>query len=105
MASYSPGYCFGRGELDVFFEEHGQRVDPAEITFDLFYLRLGIDLDLVEESISPTNRIPANPAPGEYYAPLLVPTRAESGEYGIRWRWRAHEGGQEKTAVMRFHVD
>jgi len=84
---FTPGDVLGRGDLDIFLTNSaGNPSNAAEITFAIYYVDPGPPE--VEVLIPPDNRTPANPAVGEYYAPLLVPSGATPGTYRIRWTFR-----------------
>lgn len=53
--------------------------------------------------IGPRDRIPVNPAPGEYYPALQVPPTALPGEYQIRWSVRL-ENGELRAPIQPFWI-
>jgi len=95
------GQELGRGDLDIFLtDDSGNSANAAEITFSIYY----VDASGAEALIGNLNRLPANPALGEYYAPLLVPAVAQLGTYRIRWRFRRNLTSPFHTVVQEWAV-
>jgi hypothetical protein len=63
-----------------------------------------VDASGTEVLIGNLDRLPANPAIGEYYAPLLVPAAAQTGNYRIRWRFRQTLTAAFSTVVQEWAV-
>lgn len=103
------GICFqvgtelGRGDLDIFLtDSNGNTSNAADINFSIYYVDPGPPE--TEVLIGLPNRQPANPAMGEYYAPLLIPATAALGEYRVRWRFRETSTSSVQEVVQRFGV-
>jgi len=94
---FRPGYEFVRGDLALFTAG-----GPVEsVTYTLVgplssKWKYGY-------AIGPVDRVPVNPAPGEYYPALHVPLSALPGEYQIRWKVRL-ENGEVRDPVQPFWV-
>lgn len=99
---FTTGQTLGRGDLDVFLSNaSGNAVNAYAITYAIFF----VDPDTeVEVLIGPAARTPVNPAVGEYYASLMVPTSAVVGDYRIRWTFQELSSSPEQTVVQEFGV-
>jgi hypothetical protein len=104
--AFTPGQITGRGDLDIFLTNiDGVPSNAAEITYAIYYVDpVFPDPGEVEVLIGPDNRIPENPAVGEYYAPLMVPSSASPGDYRIRWTFREFTTSQLQQVVQEFAV-
>lgn len=101
--AFRPGDTVGRGDLDIFLTNSvGNPTNAAEITYALYYVDPGPPE--AEVLIGGTGRIPVNPAVGEYYASLMVPTTAAVGTYRIRWTLRETTTSPLQQVVQEFAV-
>lgn len=101
--AFKPGQEIVRGDLDIFLTDSGGTpTNAAEITYSLFYLDPGPPEQ--EVLIGAVGRIPVNPAVGEYYAALMIPTGATIGTYRIRWQFRETVNSPLLEVVQEFAV-
>lgn len=102
--AFEPGQDVVRGDLDIFLtNSNGNPTNAAEISYSLFFLdETGVSP--VEVLIAPADRVPVNPAVGEYFAALTIPPTANIGTYRIRWTFRDTVGAPETQVVMEFAV-
>lgn len=67
-----------------------------KVTFELFcQSEMGLWIGEDKQApilLGPENRVPVNPAEGEYYADLRVPWEAIPGFYFLRWRVETEDG-------------
>lgn len=100
---FQTGQILGPGDLTVFLEDtDGNPVNAYSIAYAIYY----VDPVTSEEVlIGPANRVPVNPAVGEYYASLMIPNNASTGCYRIRWRFRETAGSPEEGVVQNFVVE
>jgi hypothetical protein len=101
--TFRRGQELGRGDIDLFLTDaNGNAANPAEITFSIYYVDPGPPE--AEVLIGPVDRVPANPQLGEFYAPLLIPSTAQTGTYRIRWRFRKRVNDPYTTVVQEWAV-
>lgn len=98
--AFQPGQEAVRGDLDIFLSNPSGPTNAAEITYALYFM----DVGNVEVLIGPAARTPVNPAVGEYYAALLIPTTATVGTYRIKWTMRELVNSPQTQTVMEFAV-
>ena len=100
--AFTPGQLIGRGDLDIFLTNtYGNPSNAAELTFAIYWVDPGPPE--VEVLIGGASRIPVNPAVGEYYASLMVPTSATPGEYRIRWTFKELTTSPLQQVVQDSH--
>lgn len=100
--AFQPGQEVVRGDLDIFLTNaQGNPTNAAEITYALYYLD---PVGPTEVLIGSANRVPVNPAVGEYYAALMIPTGATVGTYRIRWTFRELVNSPLTQVVQEFAV-
>ena len=100
---FFPGTEVVRGDLDIFLTDSSANpVNAATITYSLYYVDPGPPESLV--LIAPADRVPVNPAVGEYYAALIVPVTAPIGDYRIVWTFRELVNSPETEVVQEFAV-
>lgn len=92
-----------RGDLDIFLtNSSGNIANAADISYALYYVDAGPpETDVL---IGPAQRIPENPAIGEYYASVQIPSSATYGKYRIRWTLRELVNSPQQTVVQEFQV-
>ena len=101
--AFQPGQEVVRGDLDIFLTDSGGvPTNAAEITYALYFLDPGPPEQ--EVLIGTTGRVPVNPAVGEYYAALMIPTGATIGTYRIRWQFRETVSSPLLEVVQEFAV-
>jgi len=101
--AFHRGDEIGRGDLDIFIKDSSQApINPAEITYSIFYVDPGPPE--LEVLIGLADRVPENPAVGEFYAALMVPANATVGTYRIRWTIREAVGTPLMQVVQEFAV-
>lgn len=99
---FTPGKVLSRGDLDLFLTNaQSNPINAAEIVYAIFYVDPNTHLEVL---IGPAARTPANPSVGEYYAALMVPPTAVSGQYRIRWTLRQFSNSPQQTVVQEFTV-
>ena len=102
---FTPGQQLGRNDLDIFLTNaNGNPQNAAEITYAIFFVDLSAGPPGIEILIGSPTRTPLNPAVGEYYAPLLVPTSATPGCYHIRWTFKQFAGSPDEQVVQEWGV-
>jgi len=100
---FTPGQITGRGDLDVFLtNSQGNPSNAAEITYAIYWVDPGPPE--VEVLIGSSTRIPVNPAVGEYYGSLMIPTSATVGNYHIRWTFKELATSPDQQVTMEFAV-
>lgn len=101
--AFQPGQEVGRGDLDIFLTNALEvPTNAADITYAVYYVDPGPPE--TEVLIGAADRAPVNPAVGEYYAALLVPTSANIGTYRIRWTFREFVNSPGLQVVQEFAV-
>src|SRR3989344_317945 len=101
--AFQPGQEVVRGDLDIFLTNYqGSPTNAAEIAYALYYLDPGPPE--AEVLIGAADRVPVNPAVGEYYAALMIPTSATVGTYRIRWTFRELVNSPQTQVVQEFAV-
>lgn len=89
--------------MDIFLTNNlGNPTNAAEITYALYYMDPGPPE--TEVLIGSDARVPVNPAVGEYYAALMIPSGATVGTYRIRWTFRELVNSPLTQTVMEFAV-
>jgi hypothetical protein len=105
--AFTPGQSIGRNDLDIFLNNaQGNPSNAAEITYALYYVDPGPGPVPTETEvlIGGANRVPINPAVGEYYASLIVPSSATAGTYRIRWTFREFVVAPLQMVVQEFAI-
>lgn len=101
--AFQPGETIGRGDLDIFLQNaQGNPANAAEIYYTLYYVSPGPPE--AEVQVGQPQRIPINPAVGEYYASLMVPQGSTPGTYRIRWTFRELINSPQQQVVQEFAV-
>jgi len=91
-----------RGDLNIFLTNSGGSPQNAySIVFALYYVDPNT---LAEVLIGVVDRLPVNPAVGEYYASVQIPGGATVGEYRIRWDIVEFAGNPISQSVQEFAV-
>jgi hypothetical protein len=86
--------------LNIFIKDRGgSPTNAAEITYNIYDFTTG-----VEVLMPPSNRIPKNPAIGEYYAAFIIPIDANIGNYRIRWYFRQYVNSNQAQVVQEFAI-
>lgn len=100
---FRPGQEAVRGDLDIFVK-NCERVptNPALISYALYYVDPGPPE--LEVLIGAVGQVPVNPAVGEFYAALMVPTEAIIGDYRIRWTLKETVNSAVVEVVTQFGV-
>ena len=101
--AYTPGQLIGREDLNIFLTNaEGNVANAAEITYAIYWVDPGPPV--LEVLIGSAVRVPANPAVGEYYAALMVPSGAAVGDYRIRWTIKELVNSPATQVVQEFNV-
>lgn len=99
---FTQGQVLGRGDLDIFLSNSaGNPTNAYTITFALYYVEPQSQQEIL---IGSSTRTPVNPAVGEYYAAVQIPSTATPGDYRIRWLFREQSNSSEEGAVQEFGV-
>jgi len=100
--AFAPGQTLGRGDLDIFLTNSSGNVSNAyAITFALYWVDPSSNAEVL---IGPSTRQPVNPAVGEYYAAVMIPTSATPGTYHIRWTFKQYSSDPDAQVVQEFAV-
>ena len=101
--AFQPGQTIGRGDLDIFPQDSsGVPINVAEIYFTLYWVDPGPPE--TEVLVGATQRVPINPAVGEYYASLAIPSDANLGTYRIRWTFKETVSSAPLQVAQEFAV-
>lgn len=99
---FTQGQLLGRGDLDIFLSNaSGNPINVYQITYAVYFVD---PVSQAEVLIGSNARTPVNPAVGEYYAALQVPSNAAPGDYRIRWLFRETSASPQEGAVQEFGV-
>jgi hypothetical protein len=99
---FTQGQLLGRGDLDIFLSNaSGNPINVYQITYAVYFVD---PVSQAEVLIGSNARTPVNPAVGEYYAALQVPSNAAPGDYRIRWLFRETAASAQEGAVQEFGV-
>lgn len=97
---FKRGQTLSRGDLDLFLtNSSGNVANAAEITYAIYFVD-----NMVDVLIGDPARIPENPAVGEYYASLRIPSTASFGTYRIKWSLKEFVSSQVQNIVQEFAV-
>lgn len=100
--SFEQGQTLGRGDLWIeLTDSDGNPVNGFSVVYAIFFVDPQSGLEVL---IGGETRIPSNPAIGEYYAALYIPTSAQIGCYRIRWKFKETSTSAEDGVVMEFGV-
>lgn len=99
---FTQGQLLGRGDLDIFLSNaSGNPINVYQITYAIYLVDPSTQAEVL---IGSNARTPVNPAVGEYYAALQVPSNAAPGDYRIRWLFRETAASAQEGAVQEFGV-
>lgn len=102
---FGAGQELGRNDLKIYLvDELGVPCNAAEISYALYFVDQSMGPPGMEVLIGPAERVPQNPTVGEYYAALMVPPGASSGDYRIRWTFRKSLMDEPQEVVQEFGV-
>ncbi len=101
------GNVFKRGQelsradgLSLFLKNKDKSpTNAAEVFYDVYDFTTG-----VEVLLPPSNRLPLNPAVGEYYASFIIPLDANIGKYRVRWRFRQFINSPQAQVLQEFSI-
>jgi len=101
--AFKRNQTLSRGDLDIYLTNSAGNVsNAASITYALYYVDPGPpEADVL---IGGAQRIPENPAIGEYYASVTIPSTASYGKYRIRWTLKELVNSPEQTVVQEFQI-
>lgn len=100
--TFEQGQTLVQGDLSIFLVNNlGNPTNAYSISYAIYYVTPGTNLEVL---IGPAARTPVNPAVGEYYASLMVPSNATPGCYRIRWVFRETSSSPEEGVVQEFGV-
>lgn len=101
MATFKRGQELSRsdGLYLLLKTRNGNPKDAAEIYYNIYDFTTG-----TEVLLPPTDRVPAHPGVGEYYASFIIPRDANLGRYVIRWFFREKIGSQQVQTYETFDI-
>lgn len=100
---FTQGETLTRGSLDIFLTNaQSFPTNAAEIYYAIYYVDPGPPE--TEVLIGSDQRVPVNPAVGEYYASLMIPTTATVGTYRIRWTFKETISSPYQQVVQEWGV-
>jgi len=100
--AFTPGQVLGRGDLDIFLNNASGNVSNAySITFAIYWVDPATQAEVL---IGAPARQAVNPAIGEYYAAIMIPTSATPGAYRVRWTFRQYASDPDSQVVQEFAV-
>ena len=100
--AFTPGQTLGRGDLDIFLTNTAGNVSNAyTITFAIYWVDPASNAEVL---IGSPARQPVNPAVGEYYAAIMIPTSATPGTYHVRWTFKQYSADPDSQVVQEFAV-
>jgi len=100
--AFNPGQTTIRGDLDIYLtNSQGVPANAYSISYGIYYVDPATE---AETLIGSSTRTPVNPAVGEYYAALTIPTTAVAGTYRIRWTFKETATIPAQTVVMEWAV-
>lgn len=100
--TFEQGQTLVRGDLDIFLTNSlGNPSNAFDISYALYFVD---PLTNAEVLIGSATRTPVNPAVGEYYASMMVPSNATPGCYRIRWLFRETSDAAQEGAVQEFGI-
>jgi len=101
--AFHPGQEVTRGDLDIFLKDSSQvPINPYSVVYAIYYVDPGPPE--AEILIGAADRVPVNPAVGEFYAALMVPADATIGTYRIRWTIQEQIGTPKMQVVQEWAV-
>jgi len=94
------GQTLGRDDLNIYLRNSaGLPANAAVITYAIYDYTTG-----VEVLIGDADRVPVNPAVGEYYAAFQIPFDANIGDFRIRWTFKETFSSAPVQCVQEFNV-
>lgn len=86
--------------LSIFLKsKDGSPKNAASISYSIYDFTTGVEVIL-----PPVDRIPINPAVGEYYASFIIPIDANLGTYRIRWKIKEYVYSNTANVMQEFNV-
>lgn len=100
--AFTQGQTIGRGDLDIALTNtDGNATNAYTITYAIYYVDPTTQTEVL---IGPDDRVPVNPAVGEYYASLMVPASTQPGDFRIRWTFKETAISPDQQVVQEFAV-
>jgi hypothetical protein len=97
---FSRGAILEKDDLYInLVDNSGTPVDAYDISFAIFDVTTGSEVQ-----IGPSEREPAHPEVGTYWAPVRIPRNANRGLYRIRWTFKRNSDSNEATVMEEFEV-
>jgi hypothetical protein len=94
------GQQLGREDLNIFLRNSsGMPANAAVITYAIYDNTTGIEVLIGSDA-----RQPVNPAIGEYYAAISIPSDANIGDFRIRWTFKETYTSQLVQCVQEFNI-
>lgn len=99
---YKVGQVLGRGDLDLYLTNSvGNPANAYTISYALYYVDPGTSTEVL---IGSASRAPVNPAVGEYYVAVMVPTASVPGDYRVRWTFQETSVSPAQQVVQDFGI-
>ena len=100
--TFEQGETLERGDLNIeLVDDNGDPTNAFSITYAVYFVDPQTGSEVL---IGSPLRTPVNPAVGEYYASLMIPSSAEIGCYRIRWTFQETSTSAVEGVVMEFGV-
>lgn len=100
--AFTPGQTLGRCDLDIFLTNStGDVANAYTMTFAIYWVD---PVSNAEVLIGSPARQPVNPAVGEYYAAIVIPTSVTPGTYHIRWTFKQYPSDPDSWVIQEFAV-
>ena len=97
---FARGAILEREDLYInLVDNNGSPVDAYDISFAIYDVTTGSEV-----LVGPSEREPAHPEVGSYWAPIRIPRNANKGLYRIRWKFRRTSTSNETTVMEEFEV-
>ena len=98
--TFKRGQELGRSDLHIFMKsKDGTPTNVAKITYNIYDFTTG-----VEVLMRPSDRIPINPAIGEYFASFIIPPDANIGPMRIRFFFQKYLNSPQVEVVQEFSI-
>ena len=98
--AYFRGKTLGPDDLNITIRDTSQTlIDPFSITYAIFDNTTGVEVLLGSPAATPVKA-----STGQYYAPFVVPSDTNIGDYLIRWTIKETAASPVMQSVQEFNV-